>query len=145
MCCVIGFHCGMLFFKNGNNQSINQYGFKKKKILCYSLVSYRPLPSPATLSSLVRRDKRHPLPQKRDAEKKLEKSNSELSALEFQNRLLKLTAEIILWENKILSLPSQDFDVKKKNCDPEEPRYEPGCINNTLGHTVEKGDWEKPE
>lgn len=85
----------------------------KKNFPCYSSVSYRPLPSPATLF-LVRRDKRHSLPQKRDAEKKLEKSNSELSALEFQNRLLKLTAEIMLWENKVLSLPSQDFDVKKK-------------------------------
>lgn len=41
--------------------------------------------------------------QKREAEKKLERSNSELSALEFQNRILRLTAKVILGENRILS------------------------------------------
>lgn len=48
-------------------------------------------------------DRRHPVTQKREAENELERSNSELSAFEFQNGILRLTSKVILGENRILS------------------------------------------
>ena len=61
-----------------------------------------------------------------------------MSASEFQNELVSLTAEIILSENRILSLSSSNFEVKKSH-DREELGYEPCCINNTFGDVVGKG------
>lgn len=41
-------------------------------------------------------------------------------------------------------LRRKDFDVKNIH-DSEEPGYEPCCISNTFGSTVEKRNEKKPE
>ena len=69
------------------------------------------MPSPTTPTSSFRLQETFTALEK-GCEKKLERNNSELSASEFQNELVSLTAEIILSENRILSLSSSNFEVK---------------------------------
>lgn len=81
------------FFFNGNNPLTNMV---LKKSLVTHFVSCRPFCPFCHPNPSLTLGRRSSLPQKREVEKELQRSDSELSAFEFQNRFLRLTVKVIL-------------------------------------------------
>lgn len=87
-------------FISGNNQLTNML---LKKSFVIHFVSCRPFCPFCHPYPLVHTRQEAFIDSEEGSWKELERSNSELSAFEFQNRFVKLTVKVILWENRTLS------------------------------------------